>query len=188
MTPDTTSLTLSDRSDPILAPAFAAGAGASSSEYALLQAVVHAATAFLRSGEVAASLMDLLEGIGTATGASRAYVFENDPPTSGRITATQCAEWTAPGIVAHMGTPIVTNVALDADGFEQWIDAFSRGLPFVAITDSLPPGPRDRLKNAGVLSFAAAPILVNNQFWGFIGVDNCVAERSWTPVEVDALL
>lgn len=168
-------------------PSLPSGADAGSSELAILQAVVAAAGAFLHSAEVTSGLPDLLARIGTATNASRVYVFENDPHEPGRPTAaTQRAEWTAPGVAANIGTPAVTGVSLDDDGFE-WFDAFAHGAPFVAVVDDLPPAPRARLHAVGVLSIAAAPVFVDDEFWGFIGVDNCVTARVWSTVEVNAL-
>jgi PAS domain S-box-containing protein len=161
----------------------------SSSEYDILQAVVQAATAFLQTAEIDAGLTDLLERIGRATGASRVSVFEIDPRVdSNRVTASQCAEWTAPGVIAHLGSPVMRNVGINYDGFEFWYDAFECGAPFVAIVSALPDPARGRLHAAGVLSMAHVPIMVDDVFWGFLGVDNCVAERTWTTVEVDALM
>ncbi len=31
------------------------------------------------------------------------------------------------------------------------------------------------------------PIFVDGGWWGFVGFDDCVAEREWTPAETDAL-
>jgi PAS domain S-box-containing protein len=169
-------------------PADVAPASAGQSELAILQAVVRAAAAFLRSADLKQSLHTLLAGIGTATQASRAYAFENDLPLTGaRTMATMCAEWTAAGIQPQLGTAAAQHVGLDSDGFDHWHDTFSRGAPFAAVVSDLPDGMRDRLEALGILSLAAVPVFVDDQFWGFIGVDNCVAARPWSEFEVEAL-
>ncbi len=159
-----------------------------SSEYRILQAVVRAASAFLRVSDLSDSLDALLAGIGEATGASRVYVFENDPRDPGDpVTSSQSAEWTAPGVQSEIDSPAVRNISLETAGFEQWVESFAAGAPFVAITTNLPSPARERLLGVGVLSIAAVPVLVDDEYWGFIGVDNCVSARLWNEVEVDAL-
>lgn len=163
-------------------------ASAGHSEHAILQAVVRAATEFLRSTDVAESLHTLLAGIGRATQASRAYAFENDLPVAGPdTTATQCAEWTAPGIQPQLGTVTVRHVGFHSVGFAHWYETFSRGVPFAAVVADLPDGIRERLERLQILSLAAVPVFVDNEYWGFIGVDNCVSARPWSEFEVEAL-
>lgn len=157
------------------------------SEHAILQAVVQAATAFLRSADLADSVSALLAGIGTATRASRAYVFENDPPSGAALTASQCAEWTAAGIAPRAGTPAVQHIALEAPGFEPWLQAFTRGEPCVAVVADLPPMARERFRAMQIASTVAAPIFVEADLWGFIGVDDCRGPRQWSTIEVEAL-
>jgi PAS domain S-box-containing protein len=170
------------------APAGASPSPAGQTELAILQAVVRAAAAFLRSTDLKQSLHALLSGIGTATQASRAYAFENDLPLAGaRDTATMCAEWTAAGIEPQIDTAAAQHVALHSTGFRPWYDTFSRGAPFAAVVSDLPDGIRERLEALGILSIAAAPIIVDDQFWGFMGVDNCVTARPWSEFEVEAL-
>jgi PAS domain S-box-containing protein len=55
------------------------------------------------------------------------------------------------------------------------------------VVSDLPDGLRERLEVLGILSIAAVPIFVDDQFWGFMGVDNCVAARPWSEFEVEAL-
>jgi diguanylate cyclase (GGDEF)-like protein len=43
------------------------------------------------------------------------------------------------------------------------------------------------LQGQNILSMALMPIFVDNQWWGFIGFDDCAAERYWTDTELEAL-
>jgi len=162
--------------------------GEDGSQQAILQAVVRAATVFLRTTDLDDGLDALLAGIGTATHASRAYVFRNELPAAGAVmSVVQCAEWTAPGIVAQMSSRSIPHMGLGAAGPEEWHDAFASGAPFVAVVAELPDAIRDQLRDRQILSLAAAPIFADDDFWGFIGVDNCVTARRWSPLEVEAL-
>jgi PAS domain S-box-containing protein len=170
---------------PVPATAPPAPAG---SQHAILQAVVRAATEFLESTDLEESLTTLLAGIGTATQASRAYAFETDLPLAGAATtATLRAEWTAPGIQTQLGSPAVQQVRLDSPTFEPWYESFSSGVPFAAVVSDLPPDIRARLEAAQILSIAAVPVFADDEFWGFIGVDDCVTGRVWTDFETETL-
>ena len=188
---------------PVLIPRPAFEAAPSASEYAILKAVIRAASAFLLNSGLIDSLDTLLAGIGEATGASRAYVFKNDPPdrqtarpqdrnndripAGAPLTATQIAEWTAPGITPQIDTPAVRNMSMEATGFEPWAAAFEAGTPFVATSSHLPEPARSHLLSMGIQTLAVVPVVVDGQYWGFIGIDNCVSARLWSEVEVEAL-
>ncbi|HSJ30307.1 MAG TPA: ATP-binding protein [Longimicrobiales bacterium] len=157
-------------------------------EHAILQAVVRAATEFLRSTDLKESLHTLLADIGAATQASRAYAFENDLPLAGAFTtATLYAEWTAPGIDPQQGMPGGKHIGLDGAASDRWFRSFSNGEPFAAVVSDLPNGVRAQMEALHILSIAVVPVFSEGRFWGFVGVDNCVSARPWTAIEVEAL-
>ena len=50
------------------------------------------------------------------------------------------------------------------------------------------PAERARVLRAGdIRSVTTVPIFVGGDWWGFIGFDDCVAERDWSAAETDAL-
>ncbi|MEO5511598.1 MAG: ATP-binding protein [Longimicrobiales bacterium] len=185
--PQTSTVTTGSSEQPDREPGFPDPPDHATS-HRILQAVVRSASAFLNSGDLNQSLNTLLEGIGEATRASRVYVFENDSRDPGApVTSTQYAEWCAPGVMPEIGSHTVKNISLETSGFGRWVEAFTAGSPFVALTADLPEPARTRILAIGVLSIAAVPVIVDGEYWGFMGVDNCVSNRLWTDVEVDAL-
>ena len=38
-----------------------------------------------------------------------------------------------------------------------------------------------------IISIMVAPIFVGNDWWGFIGFDDCLSAREWSPIEIEAL-
>ncbi|MBR9988451.1 MAG: GAF domain-containing protein, partial [Gemmatimonadetes bacterium] len=101
--------------------------------------------------------------------------------------ATLRAEWTAPGIQPQMGTPAVRQVGLNSMAFDHWYESFSAGAPFTAVVSDLAPVVRARLEALQILSIAAVPVFADGEFWGFIGVDDCVTGRAWTDFETETL-
>ncbi|MCX7597147.1 MAG: GAF domain-containing protein, partial [Fischerella sp.] len=128
----------------------------------------------------------ILEQLGQASGASRVYMFENHTDETGRWLASQRVEWCAEGIIAEIDRPALQNLPLQ-EFFPSWTEAIGRG-EIVAGTVTEFPQPEQRiLASRKVLSILVLPLIVNNQFWGFIGFDNCQEARLWDSLEVDLL-
>ena len=43
------------------------------------------------------------------------------------------------------------------------------------------------LQSQGILSLATVPIFAGEEWWGFLGFDDCEQEREWLPAEIEAL-
>ncbi|MEX1182909.1 MAG: GAF domain-containing protein [Gemmatimonadota bacterium] len=148
------------------------------SEHAVLQAVLSAATAFLRSSELTDNLHTLLSDIGTATGASRACIYESESSPGITLAGPLLrAEWTAPGMDAVIAPARLQPATPAGMDLAPWYTALRTGEPFAGVvTDA-----------SGVLSMAAAPIFVDEDIWGVIGLADRATPRTWTSVEVEAL-
>ncbi len=152
---------------------------------AVLEAIGFAAERFLKSHDWSSALAAVLERIGTAAGAHRAYVFENGSLEDGRLAMWLRREWLAPGVAsiddpANQGFPY-------ADGFIRWQAVLSRGMELHGLTRDFPEAERTALQAEGVLSQIVVPVFVGDEWWGYLGFDDCVVERIWAPAEVEAL-
>jgi GAF domain-containing protein len=54
-------------------------------------------------------------------------------------------------------------------------------------TRNLPESERPELQAEEILSIVVVPIFVEGEWWGFVGFDECLAEREWFVAEMDAL-
>ena len=155
---------------------------------AILEAVRFAADQFL--GEAAGweeSIKAVLRRLGEATEASRVYVFENYTGEDGGLWATQRYEWVAPGISAQIDNPVLKGMPYEAAGFGRWKQTLGRGDLVHGHVRDLPESEQPELRAEEILSIALVPIFVEGRWWGFIGFDECVEEREWSPAEVGAL-
>jgi PAS domain S-box-containing protein len=148
---------------------------------AILQAVVHAAAAFLKSPDWERGVPEVLRRLGLATGVSRVYVFENHRGTDGKLLVSQRYEWTAPGVQPQMGNPLLQDVPLYGMGYERWEELLSAGRIVQGPVASFPAGERSFLRSQEIRSLAVVPILAEQSWWGFMGFDDCVEERAWSP-------
>ena len=74
-----------------------------------------------------------------------------------------------------------------ADGFIRWQAVLSRGMELHGLTRDFPEAERTALQAEGVLSQIVVPVFVGDEWWGYLGFDDCVVERIWAPAEVEAL-
>ncbi|MBI5715810.1 MAG: PAS domain S-box protein, partial [Chloroflexi bacterium] len=155
----------------------------------ILNAVAFSAERLLKGSDFEKGVNDVLEKLGTATHSSRVYIFERESPRAddGETCVTQRYEWAAPGIPPQIENPEMTNFPLRQMGFERWIDHFSQNKPIHGYVDEMPESEQAVLASQDILSIATLPIFVDQTWWGFIGVDECLNRRRWSVAELEAL-
>ncbi|MDO9131144.1 MAG: histidine kinase N-terminal 7TM domain-containing protein, partial [Anaerolineales bacterium] len=154
---------------------------------AILQAVSLAAEKFLRMEAWEQSTPEVLEQLGRAAEASRVYIFERHLTEDGTPLVSQRYEWVAAGIAAQIDNPDLQNLAYRAAGFERWDEAFMQRQAVFGLVGDFPKAEKELLSVQDILSIAVMPIFAEEEYWGFIGFDECHFERVWTNTELEAL-
>ena len=154
---------------------------------AIMQAVSHAAGRLVAEPNWRDAVDDLLERLGIAAEASRAYLFECGVRADGKRIASQRFEWVADGITAELDNPLMQDLCFDEVGLERLAEVGERNELFAGKVCDFTPGERRVFDEQGVLAIAVVPIFVDGSWWGFIGFDDCVGARIWSPAELDAL-
>ena len=153
----------------------------------MMSAISLAAEQFLKEATWEHNVPGILEKIGQAANVSRVYVFMNDSDEKGVIHTSQRYEWSAAGIALQIANPNLQHVNLREAGFVRWEEQLSEGKSIYGIVREFPESEQDILQSQNILSMALMPIFVENQWWGFIGFDDCAYERHWTDTELEAL-
>src|SRR5258706_729767 len=153
----------------------------------IMSAISLAAGKFLKESTWEHYIPGVLENIGLAANVSRVYVFMNYADEKGAIHTSQCYEWTAPGIQAQIDNPTRQHVMLSEIGFKRWDDSLSNGQPIHGLVQDFPESERDPLGKQQILSLAILPIFLENQWWGFIGLDDCINKRHCSATELEGL-
>ena len=152
----------------------------------ILEATGFAAGRFLNAPSWTDVIDEVLKHLGVAAGASRAYVFENEPGGGG-LTLSGRFEWTAEGIASTVEASYNQRFPY-ASGFDRWEQVLKAGGVIHGATRTFPDDERrDLLDVQGILSMVVMPITVDDEWWGFIGFDHCAEERLWHQAEIDAL-
>ncbi len=151
----------------------------------LLQSISEANGALLGETDVNSALDHVVKILGSATGVDRCYIFTNrivdgDP----RLFYTH--EWCKEGVEPQFGLPDLNNVSYDI--FPDLFETLSQDKSMYGLVkDSVNPLFKEVMESQSILSYLFAPIFCNNEFWGWMGFDNCTTENAWEEQQVTAL-
>jgi len=154
---------------------------------AILRAVSFAAEELLKASSWEDAIQDVLEKLGQAAQVSRVYIFENRTAPDGTLLTGQRYEWVAAGITSQMDAAVCQELPWQAGGMGRWETGLSQGGIIAGLVREFPPCEQAVLLPQDIISIVAVPIFVERTWWGFIGFDDCVAERDWSIAEVAAL-
>jgi PAS domain S-box-containing protein len=154
---------------------------------AILRAVAAAATRFLGNwASWEENIEEVLGQLGTATDASRVYLFRTFHDEQGILRSDAVHEWVVPGLRTKVGDPVLRDLALDEVGLGRW-ETLARGETIHGPISGLPEREQRFLRARGICSIVAVPVCIGSHWWGVLGVTDDVHEREWDPAEIDAL-
>ncbi len=133
-----------------------------------------------------ASITQVLERLGVAVGADRAYVFENRADAAGVLRISQTYEWVREGVGAQIDNPEL-NGAVFAELCPHSSTVLTRGGVVAGPVAELPASDRPALMAQDIQSLIMVPVFTDGVFWGLLGFDDCHRPRRWQAAEVDTL-
>ncbi|MCS6872179.1 MAG: ATP-binding protein [Anaerolineae bacterium] len=152
---------------------------------AILAAVSFAAQRLLASATWESSISEILAQLGKATSSSRVYIFESRLQ-DGVWLCDQRFEWVAEGIKPEIDNPDLQGVNM-SELFPRWVEKLAAGEPISGLVRDFPSTERALLEPQQIISILVLPILVEGQWWGFIGFDECRFERHWDALEIELI-
>jgi PAS domain S-box-containing protein len=153
----------------------------------ILKAVYLFTERFLRMGLSESSIEPILEELGHADEVSRVYIFENHTIDDETLVTSQRFEWVMPGIDPQIANPDLQQLPFIEAGFSRWAETLGKGELIYGNVEDFPETEKSILSAQKIISVMVAPIMVGDDWWGFIGFDDCQASREWAPVEIEAL-
>jgi len=115
--------------------------------------------------------------------ADRVYIWKNSV-FSGELCATQIYEWSERS-QPQQGKDYTINVPY-REKLPLWGDMLSKGRCINSFAAEL-QSEWTFFTSAGVLSIFLAPVFLHDEFWGFIGFDNCHEEKKFSEEEAAIL-
>lgn len=137
----------------------------------------------VEEGNLDLFLKNCIDNIGKAVEVSRIYLFEHDF-SAAKVCNTH--EWCAQGV-----EPQIDNLKeVPAEMLEWWTETLQKKgiINFSDINDIPDDYTRKALEAQKIISILVVPLFVNNQYFGFIGFDDCNNYRRWPDEDVKLLL
>ncbi|MBL8103233.1 MAG: GAF domain-containing protein, partial [Anaerolineales bacterium] len=149
---------------------------------AILRTVGFSAEQFLTSTNWEQSVEKVLAQLGKTAGVSRVYIFKKDSKADENVIVSLVYEW-----CDEVNNSNLQNISFKNNAFSRWVDHFDKGKPILGNVRDFPPEEQELLHSQGVFTTICIPIQVGLDWWGFIGFDDCKAEREWSTAEIEAL-
>lgn len=154
----------------------------------LLRGVAEATNHLLTNTDYDTAFAKALETLGVAAGVDRVYIYENHPhPITGETVMSIRFEWTRETVEPTIHKPHWQNQPYSAFGMTRWYSALSSGYSINGIVRKFPLSEREILDRDYILSLLLVPILIDGEFWGYIGFDDCHSEHKWSSSEESIL-
>ncbi|MDR1688692.1 MAG: response regulator [Clostridiales bacterium] len=148
----------------------------------LLQTTNNAADTLLRSKPniFANVLLRCMENMANSIGADRMYIFKNYTENES-LCCTQLYEWSE-NVNPYQNTEFTKNIIYDKSmPFSK--ESLSRGECVHALVREMPAFEKKLFESQGILAILLVPVFIHNEFWGFVGFDNCHDERLFSENE-----
>lgn len=153
----------------------------------ILSAVGFVANTLLQSSDWRDAIDVVLQRLGVAIGANRAYYFENHLSPDGVQLTSQRVEWAAPGIQAQIDNQDLQDLSWSEAGVERWLELLKQRKPVYGLIADFPESERGILESQQIQSLIVMPVFVQDKLNGFVGFDDCESLREWSLAEIDAL-
>ena len=180
-------MTNAERQPPVSADC--AGAASPSTSAGLTAATVGLIRRLRTAADWHTAIGSILEGLGEALGCHRALLLRlRETPDQGFVELTE-AVWTD----KRFGDPAIQHMPTRQE--EVTNDPFLRQMAtngrkaamFAGHTRTIPGYLHAEFTRQKIKSFLSFPVFVHGHLWGGLGVNDCMAERDWTPDEIAAV-
>jgi len=152
----------------------------------LLNAVNTAITYLLQAevDQFESALWHSMGVLAEAVDADRVRLWRNYR-IDGKLYCTQFHEWSG-GAEPSQGKDITIEVPYEED-LPGWEEKLSNNECINSIVSQMSPSERQRFEQQGILSLLIVPVFLHNDFWGFVGFNDCHKERLFSANEVAIL-
>jgi len=145
--------------------------------------VVNGAAAILLQSEVDEfdnTIMRCLGMLGIAMKVDRVYIWKNHTK-NGKLYCSQMYEWSE-GAEPQQDKDITINISYD-ENMPGWEETLSLGQCINCFVSEMDESAQAQLSTQGIMSILVVPVFLRDEFWGFVGFDDCHNERVFTENE-----
>lgn len=153
----------------------------------MLTSIAFATKELLSNSDFVSATQKAITILGDGAGTDRAYLFQNSKDLEGNYLSSQRFEWSASGVDTEIDNPELQNIPIGMFG-ESMNFLLENKVYFHIIKDIKDPDLKELFESQAILSVLLIPIYVEQNFWGFVGFDDCTNEREWSEAETALLI
>jgi PAS domain S-box-containing protein len=154
----------------------------------LLQGISSAAKALIASDDEETGFFKALRILGQAAKADRVYIYQHKVDKyTGEMYFTPVSEWASSGTVPQINDPALQKISYSRFSLINIYESFLRCESLKYLIKELPKEQQEIFIDRNIRSILLVPIMVDKNYWGFIGFDECHSERVWTDDEESLL-
>ena len=155
----------------------------------VLHAVTLGVAVLVAAPNLAAGMPQALQTAAKALQVDRILILERcRVAAAAAVPAVSLAyAWQAAGVPV-LGTEMVSRISAGSEELDAWLAPLLEGKPVISYAATSAGVVGQIMREMHNLSTLLVPIVVAGKCWGHLGVDDCEAERQWTPVEIDTLV
>ncbi|AFL83361.1 signal transduction histidine kinase [Belliella baltica DSM 15883] len=153
----------------------------------MLKSIAMATKELLSNPDFSIATQKAITILGEGASVDRAYLFENSQDEAGSLFSSQRFEWSASGVPPQINNPELQGLPMNM--FGEAVDFLKENKVYQAIVSQLEDHDlKELLEGQKIKSILLIPIFVENDFWGYVGFDDCTQEKVWSEAEAALLL
>jgi len=152
----------------------------------LLSTVNNAITMLLQAekDEFEGTLWESMGMMARTIDVDRVYIWKNHL-IDDKLHCTQLYEWSE-GAEPQQNNDFTVDISYESN-IPGWKEKFMRRECINSIVKDMSPEEQAQLAPQGIVSILTVPVFMREEFWGFVGFDDCRNERIFTPNEESIL-
>ncbi len=155
----------------------------------LLQGISEATKALINTLDYDSGYLDALEILGKSADVDRVYIYEHKTDCeTGEMYFSLSYEWAADPSISQLGNDALKKLSYDRFKPLDFYNYFTNGLTMKYVVKDLSKDVKKVFIDRNIKSIILVPIMVDEQYWGFIGFDECQQDRVWTDSEESLLI
>ena len=161
----------------------------SSKKDKLLLGISEATKALISTSDDSAGYLEALEVLGRSADVDRVYIYNHKTDVeTGELYFSLNYEWASEPSLSQLNNNIVKRVSYQRFEPLHLYDYLRVGLTIKCVVKNLDEKTQEVFIDQSIKSVILVPIMVDDDYWGFIGFDECQRDRIWTDSEESLLV
>ncbi len=146
----------------------------------LLYGIAEATKCLISSGNIKESFMSALKVLGTSVDVDRVYIYKHKIQSdTEEMYMSLLYEWANKDSDSQIHFEALQKLSYSRFEALNFYENFSKGNSLKFIINKLPRDIKKVFIDVNIKSVIFVPIMVDEQYWGFVGFDECKYERQW---------